>query len=141
MIRLISSWCRSSGVTTSSPCRAIRSVKNVRVMAKRVPISASTSTLSALASSATTSARCSNGMSMAASTCSATRWNVVVHSIRKSAPARSTDCAAAARISATPSQSSASWSAVISANSTDAITVFAEWRPPSRASTPRLSRS
>ena len=30
---------------------------------------------------------------------------------------------------------------VISANSTDAITVFAEWRPPSRASTPRLSRS
>ena len=67
---------------------------------------------------------------MAASTCSATRWNVVVQSIRKSAPARSTPFAAAARISATSSQRSCSCSAVTSAKSTEVITVFAELNPP-----------
>ena len=41
----------------------------------------------ALHASATTSARCSSGMSTAAATWSATRWNVVVQSSRKSAPA------------------------------------------------------
>ena len=139
MIRLISAWWRSSGTTTSSPWLAIRSVKNVRDIANVVPISPTFSTCCSWHALATTSPRCSTGIPTAASTCSATRWNVVVQSIRKSAPACSTPRAAVARMSATSSQRSASWSSVTSAKSTDAITVRADARPPTRCSTPRLS--
>ena len=72
-------------------------------------------------------------------TWSATRWNVVVHSSRKSAPPASTPRAAADRISATSSHRSCSCSAVTSAKSTEAITLRADDSPPTRASTPRLS--
>ena len=141
MIRLTTSWWSAGGTWTVRPCEAIRSVKNERSIAKVVPMKPTSFSPAALQASATTSARCSTGIDTAASTWSKTRWKVVVHSSRKSAPARSTPCAASTRTRATPSQSSFSCSEVTSAKSTEAMIVRAEARLPSRFSTPVLRSS
>ena len=68
-------------------------------------------------------------MSTAASTWSATLWNVVVHSSRKSAPPRSTPRAASASSSPIWSQRSSSSSAVSSAKSTVLSTSLRRGQP------------
>ena len=141
MIVLTVSWWSAGGTWTVSPCEASRSVKKDRSIANVVPRKPTWERPAALHASATTSARCSTGMPTAASTWSKTRWNVVVHSSRKSAPARSTPCAASTRMRATPSQSSASCRRVTSAKSTDDMIVLADDRSPTRFSTPVLRSS
>jgi hypothetical protein len=80
----------------------------------------------------------SSGTDTAAATAGATLCMVLVQISSSSAPAASSDLAAAARRCPASSQSPARWSATISVKSNECSRHGAEWTPPRRARVPAL---